>query len=356
MSTTLGAPAGPTAVPRSPAEVVRHARARPERRHRLVATGLALALVTVVLVRLLLGDFTVSAVDLVRIIGGAEVPGATYLVLEVRLPRALLGVLVGTALGLGGAVFQSALRNPLASPDVLGVTQGAGAAAVAALVAADLTGPPVVAAALAGGLATALLVRAVAGAGRASTSRMVLVGIAAAAALQAVVQYLFTRADVHDAQLALRWLAGSVSGATWPAARLLALSLLGLVPLVVAAARWLPVLELGPDTAAGLGVGPRRRELLLLLAVGLVGVAVAAAGPVAFVAFTAGPLSRALAGGRTTLLGAALTGAVLVVAADHVGQALLPGGNYPAGVVTGALGAPFLLWLLTRHRSPRSTP
>ena len=333
---------------------VRRARARPARRRRGVVAALAVALATVLLVRVLLGAFTVSLVDFLAVLGGEELPGATYLVREVRLPRALLGALGALALGLGGAVFQVALRNPLASPDVLGVTSGASAAAVGALVLGDLTGPAVVVAALAGGLGTAVLVRSVAG--RSSSPRLVLVGIAVAAALQAVVQYLFTRAEVHDAQLALRWLIGSVSGATWSATRLLALALLVLVPLLVVTARSLPALELGPDSAAGLGVGSRQRELTLLVAVALVFVAVAPARPSRLLRVTARPLSRALNGGRSTLVGAGLTGGVLVVAADHVGQALVPGGNYPAGVVTGALGAPFLLWLLTRSLPLRSTP
>ena len=132
--------------------------------------------------------------------------------------------------------------------------------------------------------------------------------------------------------------------------------LLVLLPLVVRAGGSLPVLELGSDTATGLGVPRHRTDLLLLLGVVLVALAVAAAGPIAFVAFLAGPIARALDRGATTLVGQALVGAVVVVASDYVADYFVPGGNYPVGVVTGAVGAPFLLWLLTRGPLRRSRP
>jgi len=190
-------------------------------------------------------------------------------------------------------------------------------------------------------------------AGDSAGQRLVLVGIGVAAALQAVIQYVFTRVDEYEAQRVLRWLTGSVSSADWPTLRVLTLALLVLVPVTALLARSLRVTELGEDTAAALGVPVRRSELLLLLAVVLGAVAVAAAGPIAFVSFLAGPIARALNGGRATLLGSALTGAVVVVAADYVADYLLADINFPVGVVTGAIGAPFLLWLLARGRTGR---
>ena len=334
-----------TLAPPAPAVV----RRRTARRHRLVVAGLVAALLAVVAVRVMGGDYTVTLPDLVRIVGGdplTRAPGASYLVMEVKLPRAVLAVLAGLALGAGGALFQAVLRNPLASPDVVGVTYGASAAGVLAVVTLGLSGLTLSAFAIAGALLTALLVRTVSGA---HPGRIVVVGVATAAALQAVVQHLLVRADTYDAQLILRWLTGSVSAAEWSGIRLLALALMVLLPPVVLSARSLPVLELGPDLATALGMPARRGDLALVTAVLLVAVAVAAAGPLAFVAFLSGPVARALDAGRTTVLGSALVGAVVVVAADHAADYLVPGGNYPAGVVTGAIGAPFLLWLLTRR-------
>ncbi len=300
---------------------------------------------------MLLGDFTYTIPDFFRILFGADLPGATYILMESKLPRAVLAVLVGTCFGLGGAIFQTTLRNPLASPDIIGVSAGASASAVVAIVVLDLQGLSVSAAAVLGALGVALLARAVAGAD--TGFRLVLVGVGLAAALQSVIQYVFTRADEYDAHLVLRWLTGSVSGADWPTIRVLCVVLLVLLPVAAGLARSLRVTELGEDAAAGLGVPRRRSEVMLLLAVVLTAVGVAAAGPIAFVAFLAGPIARALNGGRTTLAGAALVGATIVVAADYVADYLLVDINFPVGVVTGALGAPFLLWLLASGRTGR---
>jgi iron complex transport system permease protein len=187
-----------------------------------------------------------------------------------------------------------------------------------------------------------------------SGSRLVLVGVGATVALQALVQYLFTRADEYDAHIALRWLTGSVSEATWPQIRLVAVGLLVLLPLTALLVKSLGIAELGPDLATGLGVGPRRTDLVLLIAVLLVALAVAVAGPVSFVAFLSGPIARALNRGRRTLLGAGLVGALIVVAAEYPADYLFADVNYPVGVVTGALGAPFLLWLLATGRAGRT--
>ncbi len=328
-------------------DAVSTARRRPARRTQIVTGGLAAVLLAVSAARVLLGDFTFTIPDFFRILFGAEIPGASFILMESKLPRAVLGVLVGSAFGVAGAIFQTTLRNPLASPDIIGVSLGASAAAVFAIVGLDQTGTPVAVAAIVGAVAVSGLVRWVAG--PAAGYRLVLIGVGVAAALTSVVQYLFTRADVYDAQLALRWLTGSLNQVDWPTIRLLAGFLLVLLPLLVWVAGSMRITELGDDVSAGLGVGSRRTDLLLLVAVVLTAVAVAAAGPVAFVSFLAGPISRALNAGRTTLTGAALVGAAIVVAADYVAAYLVADVNLPVGVVTGAFGAPFLLWLLARN-------
>lgn len=330
---------------------VRAARRRPQRRIQLVVAGLSALLVGALAARVLLGDYTITIPDFFRIVGGADIPGATYILMESKLPRALVALLVGVAFGVSGAIFQATLRNPLASPDIIGVSMGASAAACFAIITLDLDGPRVSVFAVGGALGVAVIVRLVAG--TTGGYKLVLVGVGLTAALQSVIQYLFTRADLYDAQLALRWLTGSVSGADWPTLRVLAAVLLVLLPATVWLARSQRITELGPETAAGLGVTERRTDALLLLAVLLTAIGVAAAGPVAFVSFLAGPIARALNQGRTTLLGAALVGGVIVVAADYVADYLLADVNYPVGVVTGAIGAPFLLWLLATGRTGR---
>ena len=336
---------------RADVAAVRRVHGATRRRRRLVVGGLGVLTLLVAAARILLGDYTVTIPDFVRIVTGTEIPGASYIVMESKLPRAVLAVLVGVAFGVGGAVFQTTFRNPLASPDIIGISLGASAVAVAALVLGGLRGPVVSLLAVVGAVAVAALVRLVAGAH--GGYRIVLVGVGMAAVLQSAIQYVFTRADVYDAQLVLRWLTGSVSAADWPTIRVLALALAVLLPLTALQVRSMRASELGDDAAAGLGVPRHRSDAVLLLGVGLVAVATAAAGPIAFVSFLAGPIARQLNGGRTTLLGAGLTGAVIVVAADYVADYLLTDINFPAGVVTGALGAPFLLWLLARGRTGR---
>ena len=330
---------------------VRRARGATRRRHRRVVGGLAVVLVLVFGARVLLGDYTVTIPDFFRILTGTEIPGATYIVMESKLPRALLGVLVGVAFGVSGAIFQTTLRNPLASPDIIGISFGASAAAVVAIVGVGMQGSAVSATAVVGAVGVAVVVRWTAGAS--AGQRLVLIGIGVAAALQAVIQYVFTRADEYDAQRVLRWLTGSVSSADWPTLRVLVLTLAVLLPLTAVLARSLQVTELGEDASTALGVPAWRSDLLLLLAIALGAVGVAAAGPIAFVSFLAGPIARALNGGRATLPGSALSGGAVVVAADHVADYLLADINFPVGVVTGALGAPFLLWLLARGRTGR---
>lgn len=335
-------------------ESVRLARRRAGRRGRLVLLGLVLAWFAAMVVRTLLGDFTVTAPDFVRIVlGTGEVGhGAEFVLMESKLPRAVVGTLAGLALGSSGATFQLMARNPLASPDVLGLTMGASAAAVTTLVLLHGSGSAVVVAAFAGAAAVAVALLTLSGSRPgAAPTRMILVGVALTAMLTSVVHWVLLRADVYRAHEAMVWLTGSLNGVTWRQIGVLALVVALALPLLLATARELHLVELGDDLAAGVGAPPQRvRARALLLVVLLVAATTAVCGPVAFVAFLSGPIARRL-GGRASIGAAALVGAVVVVAADHVGANAIPGSNVPVGVVTGLIGAPFLLWLLTRERA-----
>ena len=332
------------------AALVRAARVRHRTRFRLVAAVGALGLVAAILVRALLGDYRVSLPDAVRIVLGAEIPTATFILMESSLPRALLATVAGAAFGLAGALFQAVLRNPLASPDIVGVGMGASAAAVAGIVVLGWSGASLAAAAVAGAVAVAVAIRLVAGP---NPTHLVLVGVGSSAVLASVIHYLFTRADVWDAQLVLRWLTGSVSGASWPVVVTVTSAVAAIGVALAVVSRDLDLVELGPDLAAGLG-SARRDDLLLALGVVLMAVAVAGAGPVPFVAFTAAPIARALLRGRRSLVLAALVGAIVTVVADYVGSYLIAGVSLPLGVVTGLAGAPVLIWFLVTGRNMRS--
>jgi iron complex transport system permease protein len=297
------------------------------------------------------GDFPVPLGEVVGELtglgGGSK---SEFIIRTLRLPRALTGVLVGAAFGLSGQIYQRLVRNPLASPDILGVTAGAAAGAVACIVLATAATLTVTTSALAGSMLTILAIYLLAIRQGISSYRLVLVGIGMTAMLQATVAYMLTRAELRDAQRAYVWLTGSLNGRSWEYVRPLTVALLVLVPLAMLCSRSLRVLEMGDDCAAGLGVSLRRSKVAIgVIGAALAAVATAAAGPVAFVALLAPQIARRLVGERTPgLVPAAIVGAAMVVYSDLLARRLFAPTELPVGVVTAVLGAPFLLWLLVR--------
>ncbi|GAA1920287.1 FecCD family ABC transporter permease [Streptantibioticus ferralitis] len=329
------------------------ARRRVKRRTYAVIAALVLAVLGAFVAALVLGEFGVPLLEVMRSLARPLLGRASweseFFVLDVRLPRVLTAVLSGAAFGLSGALFQSLIRNPLASPDVIGITSGASAAAVVCVLLLGLDGMAVSFGALAGALVTAALIYLLAWRRGVSGHRLVLVGIGIAAVLSSLISYLMTTTQISDAQRALEWLTGSLDGCGWPHAGTLALCLVLLLPATALPARSLRVLQFGDDTAAGLGVRVEYRRLVLLaVAVALAAVATAAAGPVPFVALVSAPIARGLLRGRgPALTAAALVGAVLMSASDFIGQHLFDSTELPVGVVTGVVGAPYLLLMVT---------
>ncbi|MEV1328154.1 iron chelate uptake ABC transporter family permease subunit [Micromonospora costi] len=298
------------------------------------------------------GDYPMSPADVLRTLTGGGTPAENFIIHELRLPRLVTALLVGAALGLAGAVFQSLVRNPLGSPDLLGFTQGA---STGALVVVVLGGSSLAlsGAAVASGLATGLLVYALTWRNGVHGYRLVLVGIGVTAILTGVNGYLLTRAPLMDAARAVLWLTGSLDGRGWSEALPLLVVLGVLAPLVLfGCGPALRMLEMGDDTAAALGVPVRGLRLVLLgAAVLLVAFAAAAAGPVSFVALTAPHLARRLTRSPgPNLLPAMCVGATLLVGADLLAQRAFAEQQLPAGAVTGAIGGAYLVWLLAMER------
>jgi iron-siderophore transport system permease protein len=334
-------------------------RARTTMRARVLAVCVVLAgvLFAVFCVSLALGDFPVPVTDVVATLFGQGDRATEFIVNRLRLPRALTGVMVGAAFGLSGAVFQTIARNPLASPDIIGITSGASVAAVFAIVVLSVSGAAVSAIALAGAVLSAVLMYVLAWRRGVSSYRLILVGIGIAAVATSLTSYLLTRSRVESAQQAMVWLTGSLNGRDWNDVRYLAVAGLVLVPALLLLAPRLRILQLGDDTARGLGLPAESTRLgLILVAVTLAAVATAAAGPIAFVAFLAPPIARRLI--RTpgpALFGSALVGALVVCGSDLVAQHGLGSLEVPVGVVTGMIGAPYLMYLLARvHKTGAS--
>lgn len=329
-------------------------------RPRTVAVLAAAALVLFVglVVDIGRGDYPISFGEVVAVLFGGGDRGQRFIVLDLRLPQSLTGALVGAALAVSGSITQAIARNPLASPDIIGITMGASATAVFVIVLGGgfgaiggtlaAVGLPI--AALLGGLVTAGVIYGLAWRKGIQGFRLVLVGIGINAMLLAVVQWLLVVAEIYEAAQATIWLNGSLNGRGWEHVVPVAAALVLLVPAALVLAHALGALQFGDDTARGLGMRvDRSRTLLLLVAVGLAAVATASAGPIAFVALVAPQIAQRLVGAaRPPIAASLMVGAALTVVADVVARTAFPSA-LPVGVITAVIGAPYLLYLLARQ-------
>ena len=312
----------------------------------LVSAGLSLCL----------GSFPTPPLQVLNALAAPQSSDIAFIIWELRLPRITLAILVGGALAIAGAILQSIVRNPLASPDVIGITSGAALAAVLFLALLSTTFSihwlPV--AAMLGALVSALLVVSLAWKNGISPSRMVLVGIGLAAAMGAGTTLLIVISDDSAAMTAYVWLTGSLYAAQWD-------DVWGLLPWIVVAvpisllfARHADAMALGDSVAEGLGVAILRSRLVLLAcSVVLAGAAVAFAGGLSFVGLIAPHLAARLVGRNLARLvpASALVGALIVLYADLLGRVAFLPKDLPAGIFVAGIGAPFFVYLLHRSRA-----
>ena len=331
-------------------QVITRARAARQARSLLVIVVLAVVVFATFCVSLSLGDFKIPVLDVVKTLFGGGDRATEFIVNQLRLPRALTGLLVGAALGMSGAIFQSIARNPLASPDIIGVTYGASAFAVFAIVTLGLTGVAVSGLAIVGAVLTAFIMYVLAWRQGVSSYRLILIGIGIGAIATSITSYLLTKARVEIAQQALIWLTGSLNGRDWSNVRSLAITLVVLAPLTAFLVHRLRILQLGDETACGLGLRVESSRLgLIVIAVLMAAVATAAAGPIGFVAFVAPPIARRLTRSPgPAMIASGLLGALVVGLSDLVAQHAFGDTQLPVGVVTGVVGAPYLMFLLAR--------
>lgn len=320
------------------------------RRAVVVGVILAVAVIAVLVVSVSTGDFVIPLPEVLASLTGAGSEADNFVVVFLRLPRALTAIGAGAALGAAGAVFQSVTRNPLGSPDIIGFTQGASAGAVLDLTVFQGNAAEVAIAAVLGGVVTATIVYLLAYRNGVGGYRLVLIGIGISAMLLAVVRFLLTRADLTDAFGATIWLIGSLNSVGYPQVAAIGVALVVLLPATVVLANRLNVAEMGDDMALALGVRVERDRLLALAAaVLLAAMATACVGPVSFVALSVPQLARRLT--RATGVGvlpAALMGALVLLVSDFGAQHLFPA-ELPVGVFTGVVGGGYLAWLLARQ-------
>ncbi|MFC4059633.1 FecCD family ABC transporter permease [Planomonospora corallina] len=312
----------------------------------LIAAGIAVSLAA-----LSTGEFTVPVPDIVDALLGQGTPAAELIVGRLRAPRVVTGLLVGAAFGLSGAIFQSLTRNPLGSPDFIGFTAGAATGGILTVVLGG-TAWQVAGGSLLGCVACAAVVYALAFRSGVQAHRLILVGIGVSALLTSADWYLLTRANINDAATAGAWLTGSLSGRGWEHALPVAAVVALLLPVCALLSRPLRMMEMGDDSARAVGIRVEPvRAAAVAAGVLLCGVATAAAGPVVFVAMAAPQLARRITGSPgVTMVSSALTGAVLLVAADLAAQRLLAPAQLPVGIMTAAIGGTYLVFLLRKER------
>lgn len=327
-------------------------RVRLRRRRLLVGSALLVVVIMIATVSLSVGDFEILPADLWATLWGAGDRAQTYVVFQVRAPRLAMALVVGACLGVAGALLQSLLRNPLASPDLLGISGGAGAAAVFAILVFGVGGPLLALAAFLGGLAVAVFLLFAGSRAGDGGYRLILAGVGVAFLCAAITSFLMIRAKVELAQSALIWLTGSLASTPWWNVLIVLVTAVVALPGVIAARRWLPVTQMGPQTAASLGVRPSTvRMTAVVTAVVLTAVTCAFVGPISFIALCAPAIARPLLGHGAVAVGtSAAVGATLLMSADLIAQYAIPGVSVPVGVVTGALGAAFLLWFLATSK------
>jgi len=328
-------------------------RTRRRERRRVLTVCLALGLALVVLAAceiLIAGSADIPVAELLPAALGLGDGLAAFVVFESRVPRALVAVLSGALFGVAGHLYQRLVGNVLATPDILGISAGASAAATA-VITLGVTGIGVQVSAVLGALGVAVLVFVLSWRSGVSTYRLVLVGIGIGACASAVTTYLVTRADEMSVERALRWMIGSLGGADWAGVHVLLAALVAGGVLLAGMSRGIRTFALGDDLAAGLGTRvPRLRLGALLLGAGLAAVATSVTGPIGFVALVSGPLATRLVKSADSALASGLVGAVIVLASDLIAQTAPFISPVPTGSITAVIGAPALIYLLVRGR------
>jgi iron complex transport system permease protein len=331
-----------------PAAVVRAGRRARRRRATVMTIALGVVAFALFVLTMMVGSYYVSAADVIAsTFRLREDPSVDFIVRDLRLPTAIAGLAVGTALGVSGLLFQKLLGNPLASPDFVGVSAGASLFAVSSIVLFGATSSVISGSALVGAVVSALIIYLLAWRDGISGYRFILIGIGVSQLMLSMIGYMVARAELYEARQAMTWLVGTIGQAGTGELRTLCVALVVLVPAALLLERPLRVLELGDDTARGLGTRVELSRLALIaVSIVLIGFSTAVAGPIMFVALIAGPIARRLIGpGSGGLVAAAFVGAIIVLGADLVAHHVLPA-DLPTGVITGLIGAPYLIYLL----------
>ncbi|MCS0789979.1 iron ABC transporter permease [Cytobacillus firmus] len=324
-----------------------------------MAAFIFLILVTFVL-SLSTGVMPVGMNEILAVLSGSGTPKQELVLLQLRLPRMIIALLIGAGLALSGSILQGLSRNPLADPGILGINAGAGLAVVLSIYLFGQSGGSLLAKpfflpvfAFAGALAIASLIYRFSWKGGIDPERLLLVGLGLNALCGALLLILQLKMDPKDFQQAAIWLTGSIWGIQWPYVWALLPWILVLMPVAFIKARTMNILQFKQEVPVALGLRVEsERRLLLCLSAALAGACVAAGGGIAFIGLLAPHLARRLCGPNyfSNLPLAALIGAALVLIADMIGKNLLAPADIPVGIVISVIGAPYLIFMLLTRK------
>lgn len=322
-----------------------------KRRQRYIGVTiiLCIAMFLIGILSLIYGDTVYSLNEVVRVLKGETIKGVSFAIGTIRVPRVLCGMLAGISFGVAGNTFQTMLRNPLASPDIIGITSGCSVMAVFCILMLGLSGSIVSISALISGLLISTLIYLLSRKNGFSGGRLVLIGIGVQAFINSIISYILLRSNEYEISSAIRWLNGSLNASTMkPVGTLLTIVII-FVLLNLLFTKELQALELGDEFATTLGVRVNiMRIALIITSVVLIAYATSVTGPISFVAFLSGPIATQLVGkGSPRVLASGFVGAILVLLADFIGQNLFSS-RFPVGVITGLIGGPYMLYLLIK--------
>lgn len=323
-----------------------------------ITAALILANLAVLIISTGLGDMNIGPIDVLKTIFGRGTDDHTIVIHTLRLPRIIAAFLVGASLAAAGAILQGVIRNPLASPDIIGITSGASVAAVAFITyfsEVSIKWLPV--AAMIGAGITSMIIYLVAWKKGVSPIRLVLIGIGMNFLLVSLTKVMLVLSPIYSSSEAYIWLTGTVYGTSWEMVWALLPWTVFFIPLAMANARNVNVLQLGDDVAAGVGSAVQRQRFVLMwISVALAGSAVAVGGGIAFIGLIAPHMTRRMIGPSFggVLPVSALIGGLIVVVADLIARTAFIPYDIPVGVFTAGVGAPFFIYLLYRNRNSRS--
>ncbi|MNH82767.1 putative siderophore transport system permease protein YfhA [compost metagenome] len=328
-----------------------------EKRTIWISVVLLILTIGIMIVSTGIGSLYISPMNVIKVLLGVGEPTHQVVVEKLRLPRIIIAVLVGASLAISGAVLQGVIRNPLASPDVAGITEGASLGAVLFIFLLGGTVPlqwmPI--ASILGALVVTGLLYVLSWKRGVDPLRLVLIGIGLSAAIKSISYMFIISGPMQLAERSLTFMTGSIYGVSWDKDVIILLPWVAiLLPLTWLQARSVNIQALGDDTASSAGAHVQRQRLILImLSVALAGAAVAIGGAIAFIGLMAPHMARKLVGSSfgSVLPVSALLGAIILLVSDLVARTVFIPKDVPAGVLTAAIGAPFFMYLLYRNRN-----